>query len=98
MQEMREFSEDETVIYDEKRRQDWVKNENNGVSHTGCFPAEYDISNIRFNVFHGTSNVTKSFLWYLQKVMDGNREQVKSFSLFLITLPDWGPYEIDYYR
>ena len=94
-QEMREFSEDETVIYDEKLHRDWVKNENNGVSHMGCLPAEYYISNIRFDVFHGTSNVTKSLLRYLRKIMEGNGEQVKSFSLFLSTLPDWGPYKID---
>ena len=61
----------------------------------GFLPAEYDISNIRFDVFHGTSNVTKSLLRYLQKIMEGNGEQVKSFSLFLSTLPDWGLYKID---
>ena len=27
--------------------------------------------------------------------MEGNGEQVTSFSLFLSTLPEWGPYKID---
>ena len=62
MQEMREVNEDENIVYDEKMHRDWVKNENNGVSHMGCLPANYDIKNIRFDVFHGTSNVTKSLL------------------------------------
>ena len=29
------------------------------------------------------------------KIMEGNSEQVKDFSSFLGTLPEWGPYKID---
>ena len=39
--------------------------------------------------------MTKSLLWYLLSIIEGNGEQVKHFSQFIGTLPDWGPYEID---
>ena len=71
------------------------KNDNFGVSYIGCLLVDYNIENVRFDVFHGASNVTKSLLRYLWRLMEGNSDQVKYFSQLLGTLRGWGLYEID---
>ena len=56
---MQKFNNDDEFVYDNEKHQDWINNDNFGVSHMGCLLADYNVENIGFDVFHGTSNVTK---------------------------------------
>ena len=81
--------------YDYKAHRQWCAVENCGVSHMGAFPMTYDITQLRFDVFHGRSAVVKVFLKYIRNVLEGIPRNVNLFGAFLGKLNGWDGYVLD---
>ena len=73
----------------------WVAKENFGVSHFGALPVDFNISQIRFDVFHGRSAIVKVILKYVRNLFEGIPTNVTRFAAFLKKLPNWDGYIID---
>ena len=79
--------------FDEDAHRVWCAEENFGVSHTGAFPKDYDISKICFDVFR--SAVVKVFLKYLCTLLEGMPRNLNLMKSFLSKLPGWDGYVLD---
>ena len=74
---------------------DWVDERNYGVSHFGVFPVEYNINNLRYDIFHGRGNVVKCILKNIRKLLSNNYLGISKFGKALANLPGWGITQIE---
>ena len=67
----RKVSSSDGNSYTKKYHMDWVDNDNEGSSHFGISPHLLRISNLRFEVFHLRSAITKRLTTYLRTYILG---------------------------
>ena len=76
-------------IYTVKDHMDWCADNNFGVSHFGLKPEDFPRSNIRFDVFHMWSSITKTLMSRLRLfIRDQMPDLMERFSTVLKTF--WG--------
>ena len=84
-----------TVLHDSytsDKHRDWVDQHNLGVSHFGMHPSEMRRDDIRFDIFHLRSSITKTLMISVRKfMMSQSCEVMKSFES-LVLWKIWKPY------
>ena len=87
-----ERSDDDAGLqYTMEMHKNWIDEKNYGISHFGIHPDKLCRDNIRFDIFHMKSAITKKIMAYLRVFMlSQSDESVDKFSKLLLRF--WGEY------
>ena len=81
--------------YDYNAHKEWCTYFNSGVCHINSMTADYKISQLRPDMFHGRGNVTKLMLRYIRRMMEGNSRNLSVFASYLRNMKHWDGYVVD---
>jgi hypothetical protein len=88
------LSGDNNREYTVKAHMQWVDRENWGISHFGIHPDKLRRDNIRFDIFHLRSSITRRLMTTLRKfLMMQSQEVMDEFTAVLNMF--WTPYQIE---
>ena len=85
------------VRYTKEKHLDWCDLENMGITHYGFHPDVLPRGNIRFDIFHLRSAITKMLMEYLRRfIQKQSHEMIQQFSKLMLSF--WGDFHVSVWR
>ena len=81
--------------YDFAAHKEWCTHFNSGVCHLNSMTPTYEISQLWPDMFYSRGNVTKLMLRYIQRLMEGNSQNLTEFASYLRNMKHWDGYVVD---
>ena len=85
------------VRYTKEKHLDWCDLENKGITHYGFHPDRLPRDNIRFDIFHLRSAITKLLMEYLRRfIQKQSHKMIQKFSKLMLSF--WGDFHVSVWR